>query len=89
MYGDVKEFVSDYLHCVVSRTGEKIPRPIGKALHGSTPNEVVHMDFLFMGKAATSDMKYVLIIRDDLSSYIWLRPSVAATSDCATEALAT
>lgn len=46
------------------------------------------MDYLFMG-TSTDGKKYVLLIRDDLSSYIWLFPTEAATSQAAAEALMT
>lgn len=89
MYKDIRAFFNGCIHCVVSRTGEIIPRRLASTLHGSTPNEVVHMDFLYIDAAVGSDMKYVLIIRDDLSGYVWLWPTSSATSDSATEALAT
>lgn len=89
MYEDIRTFVNDCVHCVVSRTGEKIARPLVSALHRSTQNEVVHMDFLYMGEATESYMKYVLIIRDDLSGYIWLWRTTSATSDVAIDALST
>lgn len=37
---DVVEFVQSYIHCIVSRTGDRVPRPSSTALHGQRPNEV-------------------------------------------------
>ena len=83
---DFTSFVHGCLHCIATRTGEVVPRPYGHSLHGARPNEVLHVDFLFMGTSSTQ-MSYVLIIRDDLSSYVWLYPTQGATSDAAAEAL--
>ena len=85
---DVRELVKGCLHCIISRTGEIIPRPLAHALHGANPNEVVDLDLLYMG--ISSDGKtFVLIVRDDLSSYTWLFPAEGATSEAAAEALTT
>lgn len=81
----IREFVSSCLHCMVSRSGGSIPRPLSTAIHGTKPN---HMDYLYMGpsyKGAT----YLLIFKDDLSSYIWLWPTNSATSEEAADALTT
>lgn len=85
---DVREFTQACIHCIISRNGERIPRPLATAIHGEKPNEVIHMDFLYMGPAEESNMKYLLLIKDDLSSYAWLYPCERADSDVATSALA-
>ncbi len=46
---DVDQLVRRCLHCIVSRSGKLISRPLSHALHAERPNEVVHMDFLYMG----------------------------------------
>jgi len=61
---DVEEMVRKCYHCIVTPTGEIVPRPLGHALHGERPNEVVHMDFLFMGNGLEGK-EYLLILRDD------------------------
>ena len=86
MKKDVDALVRDCLHCIVTRTGEKVPRPLGHAMHGDSPNEVVHLDFLYMGRSS-SEKVYVLLIRDDLSGYVWLWPTEEANAACAAEAL--
>jgi len=83
---DVSKFVKGCLHCLITRTGDAIPRPLAHALHGEKPNEVVHLDFLYMG-AGVEGLQYILIIRDDLSSYVWLFPKQAATAEEAADAL--
>lgn len=84
---DVAELVRGCLHCLISSAGEPVSRPLSHAFHGSRLNEVLHVDFSYMG-AGTDGKKYILILRDDLSSYVWLWPTESATSEAAAEALA-
>ena len=72
----------------MTRSGKIVPRPLGHALHDEHPNEVVHIHFLHMGQG-TDDNKYVLLIKDDLSSYIWIWPTAETTAECASDALCT
>ena len=46
---DVEVFVGQCFHCILTRSGELIPRPLATALHGERPNEVLRMEFLYMG----------------------------------------
>ena len=83
---DVDALVRDCFHCILTRAGERIPGPLGHAMHGDAPNEVVHMDFLYMGRSS-SGKAYTLLIRDYLSGYVWLWPTEEANAACAAEAL--
>lgn len=89
MENDVSSFIGNCLHCLVSRTGEKIPRPLSLTLHGTKPNEVLHIDYLYMGNSGSQMFSYLLVIKDDFSSFVWLFPTSSATSDAAADALAT
>lgn len=71
---------------MVSQGGEVVHRPLGSALHGKGPNEVSHLNFVFMGPIDGS-YKYVLIIMDDLSSYTWLLPTPFPVTYIVPEAL--
>lgn len=88
MKADVSTFVRGCLHCLMTRGGDVVPRPLGTALHGTKTNEVVHMDFLYMGPGRDGN-KYVLILRDDLSSFVWLWSAPACTAEVAADALST
>lgn len=88
MADHVATFVSSCLHCIITRTGEVVPRPIGHALQDDKPNEVIHTHYLFLGDN-NSKLKYLLLIGDDLASYVRLWPTETPTSDSAAEALAT
>lgn len=58
---DVREFTQSCIHCIVSRTGERVPLPLAEELHGSKPNEVVHADLLYMGPSEDCDLKLCVI----------------------------
>ena len=47
MEQDCSYFVDACIHCILSQTGNKIPRPLATTCHGSRPNEVVHFGFFF------------------------------------------
>lgn len=66
-------FVSSCIHWLTTKTGNRVLMPMGKALHGSEPNEVIHFNFCHISKGEQGH-KYVLIIKDDLRSYFWLYP---------------
>lgn len=69
------------------RNGDCIPRPQATAIQGDRPNEGIHADFLYMGPANGSNVKYLLLIKDDLSSYSWIHPCNNAERDAVTIAL--
>lgn len=85
----VKTFVENCLDCLVSRSGEMIPRPVASSLHVSIPNEVLDMDYLYMGQSSRKDFKYVLIMKDDSSSFVWLWRTAQATGEAAGDAITT
>lgn len=84
---DIEEFILSCIHCIISRHGEKIPRSLPTALHGKKPNVLSHADFLYMGPAEECNLKYVLIVKHDVSSYTGLCPCNSADSDTATTAI--
>lgn len=68
---DTRAFVSDCLHCVLAKCGNKVPRPLSSTLHADKPNGVLHFDYIFLGDS-TEQRKYALVLKDDLSGYCWL-----------------
>ena len=87
MSKDSDALVRGCLHCIMTRSGDLVPRPLAHALHGEHPNEVVHADFLYMG-TGVDQKRYILILKDDLSGYVWLWPTEEATGHAAAEAFA-
>ena len=83
---DAEKFVRECLHCLCTRGGVIKPRPWGEQLHGTKPNEVLHFDFLYMGLSSTAK-KYVLVLKDDASKYVWLRAADVADSSTVIDVL--
>jgi Integrase zinc binding domain len=83
---DIKTFCNTCLHCVSTIGGERMPRPLGEAIHADKPNEVLHFDYLYMGPSNKED-QYLLILKDDLSGYVWLTASPSADSETTADAL--
>eukprot|EP00903_Cladosiphon_okamuranus_P017345 g15980.t1 len=47
----VRDFVKQCLHCMDSKAGEMVPRPLGATVHGKRPGEVLHFDYLHVGQS--------------------------------------
>eukprot|EP00171_Calliarthron_tuberculosum_P012252 IDg12252t1 len=83
MSDDIEDFVKSCLHCLATQPGKVIPRPLGHALHASKPNELLHFDFCYMAPGV-DNQRYILILNDDHSGYVWLVPT--SETDAATVA---
>ena len=83
---DVKAFVQSYLVCLLSASGDKVPRPLGHQLHAERVSELLHFDFLYIGESSTQD-EYILILKDDFSGYVYLRPCKHANAETAANVL--
>lgn len=62
MKHDSDDFVAHCLLRVMSRAGEKMPRPLTLTLYGTRTNVVLHFD-LFLGESVSSE-NYVLVLKD-------------------------
>ena len=80
MKDDIKTFVSSCLHCLTTASGNMVPRPLRHALHASKPNELLHFDYYYMMEGK-DNYKYVLILKDDFSSYVWLKATKETTAE--------
>ena len=69
------------------KSQHRIPRPIALTLHATRPNETIHFDFLYMGPGFDG-FKYILVVKDDLSSYQWLIPARCGDADTAAAEIA-
>ena len=63
-----------------------IQRPHSQLWHARQPNEGIHFDYLYLGKALAGP-KYVLVLKDDLSHYCELVACDEANADVVVEAL--
>jgi Integrase zinc binding domain len=82
MKEDCKKFCQSCRHCFATNIGPTVPRPMESAVHSDTPNGLLYFDYCWMGEGG--DRKYVLILKDDLSSFVRLIP--ASTADAGTTA---
>ena len=83
------EFVKQCLHYMDSKAGENIPRPLGETVHGTRPGEVLYFDYLYVGDSGPlgkdgldegDRLKYILIMMDYLSNFVWLEPTESCTA---------
>jgi Integrase core domain/Integrase zinc binding domain len=81
MAKDVKVFVENSLHCIATFLGDKVPRPLGTQLHATKPNEILHFDFVYIGLSRDGKYQHLLLLKHDLSGYLWLLP--CRTADAA------
>jgi Integrase core domain/Integrase zinc binding domain len=87
MAKDVKVFVQNCLHCVATIPEDKVPRPLGTQLHATKPNEILHFDFLYIGLSRDGTYQYLLLLKDDLSGYLWIVPRRTADAAATGNAL--
>jgi hypothetical protein len=90
MSKDMRELCNSCLHCIPTRGGMRIPRPLGEAVHGQKPNQVVHLDWLYImpaEKDGKHNFQWNLIMRDDLSGYIRVTPAAVPDSIITVDAL--
>lgn len=83
----VASFVFRCLLCLLSKSGERIPHPRGEHAHADKPDAILHFDYRSLGPSI-ENLKYILVLKDDLSSYTWLVPFAAANAENATTPLA-
>jgi hypothetical protein len=87
MAKDVKVFVQNCLHCVATVPGDKVPRPLGTHLHATKPNKILHFDFLYIGLSRDGKYQYLLLLKRDVSRYLWLVPCRTADAAATVDAL--
>jgi len=83
---DVKSFVQSCLICLLSSSGNKVPRPLGHQVHAEKVNELLHFDFLYIGESSIGH-EYILILKDDFSGYVTLRSCKSANAETTAQVL--
>jgi hypothetical protein len=61
--------------------GDKMPRPLDAQLHATKLNEILHLDFLYIGMARDGKCQCLQIPMEGLSGYLWLM--LCRTADAA------
>ena len=82
MAEDIKLICSSCLHCLPTRKGHRIPRPLGEACHGVRPNQVLHFDYLYICPRSDTSINYqwLFVVRDVISSNTHVRASPPVVS---------
>ena len=81
---DIAKFVSQCLHCIDSKAGNAMPRPLGDLVHGTAVGDVLHFDYLILEESDATDTgglvdrgyKHVLVLMDAVSRFVWLEEAV-------------
>jgi len=90
MQQDLARLCNKCLHCLPTRGGIRIPRPLGTACHGMKPNQVLHFDFIYIAPRKSDcshEFEWLLIIRDDLSGFVRIYPCKTPDSVVTVDAL--
>ena len=80
----IAKLIRQCLHCIDSKAGNAMPRPLGDLVHGIEVGDVLHFDYLSLGESDAIDMsglvdggyKHVLVLMDDLNRFVWLEEAV-------------
>jgi transposase InsO family protein len=87
MTKDVKVFVENCFHCVATIPGDKVPLLLGTQLHATKSNEILLFDFLYVALSRDGKYQCLLLLKDDLSGYLWLVPCRTADATATVNAL--
>jgi hypothetical protein len=58
-----------------------------RSYNATKSNEILHFDFLYIGLSRDGKYQYLLLLKDDLSGYLWLVPCRAADAAATVDAL--
>lgn len=83
---DTKSFVASCLHCLSTTTAGTVPRPMAQTLHATEPNKLLHMDYLYIFPGVEG-YEYILVLKDDFSSYVRLVKCKSADAENTVQAL--
>lgn len=75
------------IHYIIWHSRYQIPGRLEIMLHGQIHNELVHRELLYIAESNNDNIKYVLVIKEDLRSYASLHICSSADSGLAKIAL--
>jgi hypothetical protein len=84
MKQDVRNFISNCLHCL-SSSGSFPKRPFGETLQPSARLDVLCTDYVHMGPDVSSKYNKILVLMDKLSGHVVLRPVASENASEAVE----
>jgi hypothetical protein len=87
MRADCDRFVRRCLDCLVS-SGTATRRPLGRPLHASQPDEIIHFDYLDLPRDGVYGFTKLLVVKDDFTGMIELYPTDSADASHVAKSLA-
>jgi hypothetical protein len=78
-----------YANIVCQHTSSREAKLVAKQakLHATKPNEILNFDFMYIGLSRDWKYQYLLLLKDDLSGYLWLVPCRTADAAAIADAL--
>jgi transposase InsO family protein len=90
MQRDVKHFCTTCLHCMRTRGGLTVPRPLLQSVTATRPNQVLQFDYIYVRElpvGSEHSFKYVFVLMDVFSRFCTLTACEHADSDTAAAAM--
>ena len=90
MDSEVERFCMEDCLCCLKTQYASNPRPYAEQLHATERGQVVHFDFMYIGKPPKGyahEFVYVLVIKDDFSGLVEVVPCDSADAETTAEAL--
>ena len=90
MEQDVTTFCMEDCLCCLKTQHTATPRPFATQLHATERGQVVHFDFMYIGRPPEGyahEYVYVLVIKDDFSGLVEVVPCESADAETTAEAL--
>lgn len=87
---DVAQMCQQCIHCVAVKGGKREPRPWGYTLQGRKQFEVLQVDYFYvspLAKGTQHNFKYILVMKDEFSGFVWFVPTEAPNTRAAAEAI--
>ena len=79
MKEDVAAWVAGCLVCGHADPRSQILRMRGHQMHAERPGQMLHVDYIYMGEGS-GDLRYVLMVLDDFSRYVWFKETTTCDS---------
>lgn len=83
---DVANLVRSCINCLLTTPDETVPRFFGPPRHGRTPSALLQFDYRETSNSPTGG-KYILMLRNNHSEYIWLYPAETMSAGTAASSL--
>lgn len=70
MSSDVNTFAGPCIYCLFTVNEEIVLAPLGPAVHGTSQNDLLQLDYIEIEKANLGE-KYAVLLKDEHSNFCW------------------